>query len=281
VNRVVSNIGNKQAMNTLDDLRVSLVQADTVWHDAAANRELYGALVRPLRRETDLVVLPETFTSGFSNEAISDAEDMHGASVAWMRQLAEDTGAAITGSLVIAEAGRVVNRLIWAEPDGGLRWYDKRHLFRMADEHLRYAGGHSRELWSWRGWRILPQVCYDLRFPVFSRNRWLQEEQRAEYDLALYVANWPSPRRYAWRTLLRARAIENLAWVVGVNRVGTDGNGHAYSGDSAVLDPLGMPLLDLGAQTQVVTTVLSATLLEAHRRRFPAFMDADDFSLTL
>lgn len=268
-------------MTTPADLRVSIVQADTVWHDPAANRELYGALVRPLRGQSDLVVLPETFTSGFSNEAIVDAEDMQGPSVAWMRAMAEETGAVITGSLAISDAGRVLNRLVWAEPDGGLRWYDKRHLFRMADEHLRYAAGSTRELWLWRGWRILPQVCYDLRFPVFSRNRWLEAEQRSEYDLALYVANWPSPRRYAWRTLLRARAIENLAWVVGVNRVGTDGNGHAYSGDSAVLDPLGMPLVDLGAQTQVVTTTLSAALLEAHRRRFPAFMDADEFSLPL
>lgn len=266
-------------MNALPDLRVSMVQADTVWHDPAANRTLYGELVRPLRGTTDLVVLPETFTSGFSNDAIGDAESMGGTSVAWLRALADDIGAVVTGSMVIADQGRAVNRMLWAEPGGDLFWYDKRHLFRMADEHLRYAAGQERELWCCRGWRILPQVCYDLRFPVFSRNRWLDAEERGEYELALYVANWPSARRYAWRTLLRARAIENLAYVVGVNRVGVDGNGHSYSGDSAVLDPLGMPLVELGAQAQVVTTTLSAANLGAHRERFPALRDADTFRL--
>ncbi len=260
------------------DLRISIVQADTIWRDAAANRALYGDLVRPLAGATDLVVLPETFTSGFGNEAIEQAEDMHGPSVAWVRALAREVDAVVTGSMVVAEGGRIWNRLIWAEPDGGLAWYDKRHLFRMADEHLRYGSGTTRLLAHCRGWRVLPQVCYDLRFPVWSRNRTL-EEGGCEYDLALYVANWPSPRRYAWRTLLRARAIENLAFVTGVNRVGTDGNGFHYSGDSAVLDPLGMPLVELGDQAQVVTTILSAARLRAHRERFPAFRDADGFSL--
>ena len=146
------------------DLRVSLVQADTVWRDAAANRSLYGGLVRPLAGVADLVVLPETFTSGFGDEAIAEAETMHGAGVAWLRALADEVGAVVTGSMVIAEGGRVWNRLLWAEPGGGLLWYDKRHLFRMADEHLRYGQGESRIITRWRGWRVLPQVCYDLRF---------------------------------------------------------------------------------------------------------------------
>ncbi len=260
------------------DLRVSLVQADTVWRDAAANRSLYGGLVRPLAGAADLVVLPETFTSGFGDEAIAEAETMHGAGVAWLRALADEVGAVVTGSMVIAEGGRVWNRLLWAEPGGGLLWYDKRHLFRMADEHLRYGQGESRIITRWRGWRVLPQVCYDLRFPVWSRNR-VPEAGGCEYDLALYVANWPSPRRYAWRILLRARAIENLAFVVGVNRVGTDGNGFHYAGDSAALDPLGQPLVELGEQAQVVTVTLSAERLRAHRERFPAWRDADDFRL--
>ena len=259
------------------DLRVSLIQADTIWRDAAANRVLYGNLVRPLAGTTDLVVLPETFTSGFGNEALDLAESMEGASVAWLRELAGEMGAVITGSMVIAEGGRIWNRLIWAEPGGGLQCYDKRHLFRMADEHLRYGAGDQRIVTQVRGWRVLPQVCYDLRFPVWSRNRTLGEG--CEYDLALYVANWPSPRRYAWQTLLRARAIENLAYVIGVNRVGTDGNGFVYSGDSAVLDPLGMPLVELGAQPQVVTLTLSAPVLRQHRERFPAYRDADRFEL--
>lgn len=284
------------------DLRVSLVQADTVWRDAAANRALYGELIAPLRGQTDLVVLPETFTSGFGNDAIDQAEGMQGASVAWLRAQAERIGAAITGSLLIAEDGKVYNRLVWAGPGGELACYDKRHLFRMADEHLRYAAGRERIVISWRGWRVLPQVCYDLRFPVWSRNRLrptplaeaeteagigaaigreaaAAETGECDYDLALYVANWPSPRRYAWRTLLRARAIENLACVIGVNRVGSDGNGLSYSGDSAALDALGQPLLELGAQAQVATTCLSAAALRQQRERFPALCDADRFCL--
>ncbi len=259
------------------DLRVSMVQADTIWRDAAANRALYGGLVRPLAGATDLIVLPETFTSGFGDEALDQAESMDGANVTWLRELALTVGAVVTGSMVIADAGRVVNRLLWATPAGELHCYDKRHLFRMADEHLRYREGDRRLVLELGDWRVLPLVCYDLRFPVWSRNRML--ESGCEYDLALYVANWPSPRRHAWQTLLRARAIENLAYVVGVNRVGSDGNGHHYSGDSAILDPLGMELVQLGAQTQVVTATLPAVSLRKHRERFPAYRDADAFRL--
>ena len=263
----------------MQDLRVALVQAATVWHNAAANRDLYGEHVRALRGQADLVVLPETFTSGFSNDAVGNAETMQGESVAWLRTLADDAGCMITGSMVIRDGERVFNRLLWAGPGGTLAHYDKRHLFRMAGEHTRYAGGSERLIVELNGWRILPQVCYDLRFPVWSRNRFDAETDHFDYDLALYVANWPSPRRYAWRTLLRARAIENLSYVVGVNRVGVDGNGHPYSGDSAVLDPLGQPLVELGAQAQSVTCTLSAAALQQHRERFPAQLDADLFDL--
>ncbi|WP_395790539.1 amidohydrolase [Aquimonas sp.] len=261
------------------DLRVSLVQAATVWHDPAGNRELYGDLVRPLAGQTDLVVLPETLTSGFSNEAIGDAETMDGPSVAWLRELARETDAAVTGSMVIREAGQVFNRLLFATPDGALQHYDKRHLFRMAGEHERYAAGGPRLTLAWRGWRICPQVCYDLRFPVFARNVFDHAAQRFDYDLILWVANWPAQRRYAWQTLLRARAIENLACVIGVNRVGVDGNGLAYAGDSVVLDALGQPIIELGAQAQVATAQLDAAALMAHRLRFPAQLDADRFAL--
>ena len=262
-----------------DDLRVSLVQASTAWHDAPANRELYGSLVRPLRGQTDLVVLPETFTSGFSNEAAGNAEAMDGESVAWLRALAADCGGGVTGSVVIAAEGRSYNRLLWMQPDGTCRHYDKRHLFRMADEHLRYGAGRERLLVELRGWRICPLVCYDLRFPVFSRNRWDEAAGRFEYDLLLYVANWPAPRRHAWRTLLSARAIENLSYVVGVNRVGSDGNGIEYAGDSVAHDMLGRPLVEFGAQPQVATVTLAAGPLAAHRTRFPAQLDADRFTL--
>lgn len=264
-------------MSTQPNLQVAMVQGATRWHDPAANRDYYGDLIAPLRG-SDLVVLPETFTSGFSNEAIHSAEDMDGPTVAWLSAQARRLDAAICGSVQLRVRDKVYNRLLFATPDGAVRHYDKRHLFRYADEHKRYAAGAERFLLDWRGWRICPLVCYDLRFPVWSRNR-VPEDGGCEYDLALYVANWPSARRYAWRTLLRARAIENLACVVGVNRVGTDGNGFHYAGDSAALDPLGQPLVELGEQPQVVTVTLSAQGLRAHRERFPAFRDADRFVL--
>jgi omega-amidase len=265
----------------MNDLRVALLQAATVWHDAAANRRLYGDLVRAQRGQADLVVLPETFTSGFSNEAIGNAETMQGESVAWLRELAQEAGAVVTGSVVMREGDRVYNRLLWARPDGSLAHYDKRHLFRMANEHQRYAEGRDKLLVEIGGWRVCPLVCYDLRFPVWSRNRFDPIAQRFDYDLLLYVANWPSARRHAWRTLLQARAIENLSYVVGVNRVGVDGNELHYAGDSVALDPLGMPLVELGAQPQSVLVTLSGAALVAHRTRFPAQLDADDFRLEL
>jgi omega-amidase len=264
----------------MDDLRVSLVQADTVWHDPAANRAMYGELIAPLAGRTDLVLLPETFTSGFSNEALASAEDMQGPTVAWLRDQARRLDAVVTGSVQIRDGQGVYNRLLWATPDGGLKHYDKRHLFRMAKEHERYAAGRERLTVDLKGWRVCPLVCYDLRFPVFIRNRYgVEVPERFDYDLLLFVANWPSPRRYAWQTLLRARAIENLSYVAAVNRVGTDGNGHPYSGDSVALDFLGQPLIEFGAQPQVATTTLSAAALAAHRERFPAQLDADRFDL--
>ena len=264
----------------MEDLRVSLVQGDTVWHDPRANRELYARMMAPLAGHTDLVVLPETFTSGFSNEAIHRAEDMDGPTVAWIREQARQVGAAVTGSVQIREGEGVFNRLLWATPDGGLQYYDKRHLFRMAKEHERYASGRQRLTVELKDWRVCPLVCYDLRFPVFIRNRYgVEVPDRFDYDLLVFVANWPSARRHAWRTLLQARAIENLACVAAVNRVGTDGNDIHYSGDSVALNELGMPLLEFGSQAQVATVAFSAAALAAHRARFPAQMDADRFEI--
>ena len=263
----------------MQTLTVSLVQGATRWHDAAGNRDYYGKLVRGAA-PSDLIVLPETFLSGFTNDTLGNAETMDGPSVAWMRALAGEVNATVTGSLVIREGDTVYNRLIWASPDGTFSYYDKRHLFRMAGEHTRYGGGNDRLIVELKGWRILPQVCYDLRFPVWLRNG--RREASAggmDYDLALFVANWPAPRRQPWRTLLRARAIENLAYVIGVNRVGVDGNDLPYAGDSAVIDPVGEPLVELGTQEQVVTVILDPAPLKAHRERFPAWMDADRFSL--
>jgi predicted amidohydrolase len=264
---------------TMQPLRISLVQGATRWHDAAANRAYYGDFVRGVAARSDLVVLPETFLSGFTNDTLGNAETMDGAGLRWLRELAHETGTTITGSLVMREGERCVNRLIWMRPDGSHAQYDKRHLFRMAKEHERYAAGSERLIVELNGWRIRAEVCYDLRFPVWLRNRYDRDASRFDYDLLVVVANWPAARRHAWRTLLRARAIENLSYVVGVNRVGVDGNELHYAGDSAALDFLGQPLVDLGAQEQVVTVTLDPAALAAHRERFPAWMDADDFTL--
>ena len=265
----------------MNNLRVSIVQGETRWHDPAANRDYYGELIAPLHGRTDLVVLPETFTSGFSNEAIGKAEGMDGPTVAWIREQARTLDAAITGSVQLRTEAGVFNRMLFATPDGEVVHYDKRHLFSFAKENERYAAGNERVVVAWRGWNILLQVCYDLRFPVFARNRFdAGRHDQLDYDLALYVANWPSARSYPWKTLLRARAIENLCYVVGVNRVGTDGNGLHYSGDSAVIDFLGHPVSEAADEEVVTTTTLQADQLAAHRQRFPAMFDGDRFELT-
>ncbi len=264
----------------MQDLRISLVQGATRWHDPAGNREYYGELLKPFAGATDLVILPETFTSGFSNDAIDKAEGMDGPTVAWIRERAVALDAAVTGSVQLRTGDGVFNRLLWATPDGGLQHYDKRHLFRYAGEHKRYAAGGKRLTVEWKGWRINPLVCYDLRFPVYSRNRYNNErEGQLDFDLQIFVANWPAARAYAWKTLLRARAIENLCYVAAVNRVGVDGNGLEYSGDSALIDFLGQPLIETTGEEGVVGSVASAADLAAHRERFPAMLDGDAFSL--
>lgn len=265
----------------MQDLRISLVQGATLWHDPAGNRDYYAELIAPLAGASDLVILPETFTSGFSNDAIDKAEDMQGPTVAWVREQAARLGAAVTGSVQMRTEQGVFNRLLWATPDGGLQHYDKRHLFRYAGEHKRYAAGRQRLTVEWKGWRINPQVCYDLRFPVFTRNRYdVERAGQLDFDLQIFVANWPAARAYAWKTLARARAIENLCYVAAVNRVGTDGNGLEYSGDSALLDFLGQPLVESGDGVEgVVSAVASASALAEHRQRFPAMLDADRFQI--
>ena len=264
----------------MNDLRISLVQGATRWHDPAGNRDYYGRLIAPLRGTTDVVLLPETFTSGFSNDAIGNAETMDGPTLDWMREHAQRLDSVVCGSVQLRVGDGVYNRLLWVAPDGAVSHYDKRHLFRYAREHERYAAGRERLTVEWRGWRICPLVCYDLRFPVYSRNRYDVERPGAlDYDLLLYVANWPSARAYAWKTLLRARAIENLCYVAGLNRVGTDGAGLQYSGDSAVIDFLGHPSSECTDAEVVATTTLLAAELAAHRARFPAMLDGDAFEL--
>jgi predicted amidohydrolase len=218
------------------------------------------------------VVLPEMFSTGFSMDAAALAEDMDGPTVDWMREEAAAMGCVVTGSLIIRADGRHYNRLVWARPDGTLAHYDKRHLFRMADEQQHYAAGTRRLNVEIKGWRVCPMICYDLRFPVWSRNR-------GDYDLLLYVANWPARRAHAWSSLLRARSIENLSYVVGVNRIGRDGNGTSYAGDSVALDFLGQAISSEGGGDRVETAVLDMESLRSYRASFPAHLDADEFEL--
>ncbi|TZF89345.1 amidohydrolase [Cognatilysobacter lacus] len=261
-------------------LRVSLVQGDTRWLNPEANRAYYGRLLGALHGTTDLVILPETFTSGFSNDAIDRAETMEGPTLQWMRERARELDAAVTGSVQLRTDSGVANRLLFVTPDGAVQFYDKRHLFRYAGEHERYSAGRDRLTVEWRGWRICPLVCYDLRFPVFSRNRFdVERKDELDYDLLIYVANWPGVRGHAWRTLLLARAMENLCYVAAVNRVGTDGNGLVYAGDSAVIDYLGNPLSECADMEVVTTTTIFLHELHGHRQRFPAMLDADGFEL--
>lgn len=255
-------------------LRVSLLQQPLVWQDPPGNRAHFEALLLPLSGHTDLVVLPETFTTGFSMDVERLSEPADGPSSQWLLRLAARLDAVITGSVITQDGGHYYNRLLWAAPSGELRAYDKRHLFRMGREHEHFTAG--RAAWSvpWRGCNICPLVCYDLRFPVFSRRR-----AQLDYDVLVYVANWPAPRANAWRQLLRARAIENQAYVIGVNRVGADEPGIAHAGDSAAIDFLGQPLTELGATAAVSTVSLDLEALRAFRAKFPAHLDADAFTL--
>jgi predicted amidohydrolase len=255
-------------------LRVALAQQPLAWGDAAANRAHFEQLLLPLAGRVDLVLLPETFTTGFSMEVERLAEAEGGATAVWLAGLATRLGAAISGSLITVAAGRYYNRLLWAPPAGEMQHYDKRHLFRMGREHEHFTPGSAPRSIRWRGFNICPLVCYDLRFPVFSRRR-----PDLEYDLLVYVANWPAARALAWRLLLRARAIENQAYVIGVNRVGADGAGVAHAGESAAIDFLGQPLVEGGATAALMTVELDAEALGEFRRKFPAHLDADRFTL--
>jgi omega-amidase len=259
---------------TMTSLRAALVQEPLVWQNAAANRARFTELLRPYAGRTDLVVLPETFTTGFTMDVARVAEPASGPTTHWLAGLAAELDAVVTGSVITREAGRYYNRLLWVAPDGEQRQYDKRHLFRMAGEHEHFTAG--RAAWSvpWRGFQVCPLVCYDLRFPVFSRRR-----PQLEYELLIYIANWPRARTDAWRHLLRARAIENQAYVIGVNRIGSDGAGVAYAGDSAAVDFQGRPLVEAGADAGILTAELDLAALTAFRERFPAHLDADRFTL--
>jgi omega-amidase len=254
----------------MSHLRVSLVQTQLKWRLPEDNRaHIRGVLANHLE-DTDLVVLPETFTTGFLGDG-GVSEGMDGPTIEWMRALAAERSAAFAGSAVIEDGGRY-NRLLWMEPNGRLRHYDKRHLFAHAGEDQRYDSGRERKIFAYRGWRVCPQICYDIRFPVWCRNR-------NDYDLMLVVANWPTPRVVAWRSLLQARAIENQCYVVAVNRVGQDGNDYDYPGNSLVFDPMGELVLELGSEEVVAQATLDLERVRDVRERLPFHREADAFEL--
>lgn len=258
----------------MDELRITPVQTHLAWENKAANLMHFDNLLDEKISSTDMIVLPEMFSTGFSMKPEQFAEDaLKGETVNWMLQQAERFGAVVTGSVIAEDRGKYFNRLIWAQPDGKLLHYDKRHCFSYAGEHEHYDRGTERLTIDYKGWRILPQVCYDLRFPVWSRNT-------DDYDVLFYVANWPQKRAFAWKQLLVARAIENLCYTVGLNRVGADGNGIEHSGDSLVLNPAGKPLAQLTPhETDVRTVKLSKFELVEFRKRFGFLNDRDDFEL--
>lgn len=253
----------------MSTLRVALFQTDPIWQDPSANRDLLAKQLNELT-PCDLVVLPEMFTAGFGSDPKRFSEPADGETFQWLTRHSETHKTAICGSYGVDVGDKVANRLVWCHPSQQTAFYDKRHLFRMAGEHRRYTSGKNKLLVEYQGWRVNPQICYDLRFPVWCRSR-------NDFDLQIFVANWPGPRRLAWRTLLQARAIENQAYVIGVNRTGTDGKGLHYTGDSLVIAPDGEIILDAGDRAGVFSTELDLNRVREWREAFPAHLDADDF----
>ncbi len=258
----------------MKDLTVALVQTSLYWERIEQNLEHFGRLLKPLKDKSDLILLPEMFTTGFSMNPAELAEEMNGVSVSWLKARAAELGCVVAGSIMVRENNRYVNRFIWMQPSGKFSTYDKRHLFRMGNEHRIYTKGKEQLIRKIGDWRVKPLICYDIRFPVWSRNR-------NDYDLLVYVANWPEPRREVWKTLLKARAIENQAYVIGVNRIGKDGNGIDYSGDSAAINPKGEIISTIQPNEEKVEIVtLSMKELIEFQEKFPVLPDRDEFIIT-
>lgn len=260
----------------MSQLLVTLIQANLQWEDKAANLQMLEEQIQHIGQATQLVVLPEMFSTGFSMQPEKLAETMDGPSVQWMRSMAIKHKIILTGSLIIEEAGQYFNRLIWMLPNGSHGHYDKRHRFAFAGEDQHYSNGNKRLIASVNGWKVNLQICYDLRFPVWARQ---QTTDQPEYDLLIYVANWPERRSHAWKSLLIARAIENQCYVIGVNRVGVDGKGINHSGDSMVIDPLGEVLFSKAQEACTHTIALNKSTVEEVRSKFPFWKDADPFQI--
>lgn len=271
----------------MSSLTITTIQTSLHWEDKKANFQMLEEKIFGIKEKTELVVLPEMFSTGFSMKPELLAETMDGESVQWMKRIAAEKKVILTGSLIIEEEQHYYNRLIWMLPNGQYGVYDKRHRFAFAGEDKHYTAGHKRLIASVKGWKINLQVCYDLRFPVWARQtssptpspQAEKGETAPEYDILIYVANWPERRSHAWKTLLQARAIENQCYVVGVNRVGNDGNEIYHSGDSMVIDPLGEILYHKKDAEDVHTITLQKDKLDEVRTKLPFLRDADDFMI--
>ncbi len=258
----------------MKDLVVTIIQSDLIWENISGNLKRFSQKINALEAQTDLIVLPEMFATAFSMLPEKFAQKMDGEIVSWMRKNAAQKKCVIAGSVIIEQNAKFFNRLIWMRPDGTYEYYNKRHLFRMGLEHEHYAAGGEQKIVELKGWRFMLLICYDLRFPVWSRTR-------GNYDAMIYVANWPFRRANVWKTLIKARAHENQAFVIGVNRIGDDGNGIAHSGDSAVISPIGAELSTTKSfREHLETVILSAEELKFLRKSFPVELDSDDFEIT-
>jgi predicted amidohydrolase len=259
-------------------LSVTMIQSNLSWENKAANLQQFSEKIVAIERPTHVVVLPEMFSTGFSMKPAALAETMEGETVQWMKQMAARQKIIVTGSVIIEEDQQFFNRLLWVLPNGTVGQYDKRHRFAFAGENNHYTAGNKRLITSVNGWKINLQICYDLRFPVWARQ---QSTDAPEFDVLLYVANWPERRSHAWKSLLIARAIENQCYVVGVNRIGRDGNGIEHSGDSMLIDPLGDILYTQSNAEETSTHVLHKEKLDEIRTKFPFWKDADHFNISL
>lgn len=254
----------------MENLKITILQPNIIWENPQANLEKYSVMLESIE-ETDVIMLPEMFSTGFSMQPEKLKESMDGQSVKWMQQVASDKNAAVVGSLIIEANAHVFNRAVWVLPDGQIETYDKRHLFGMGQEHLYYTPGKDKLIVEYKGWKFCPQICYDLRFPVFARNT-------EDYDVVFYMANWPSARHHVWKNLLISRAIENQAYCFGVNRVGTDGTGLKYLGDSSCVSPKGFAEF-MGENEAVKTFGISYSELHDFRQNFPLLNDLDKFEI--
>ncbi|MFN0049024.1 MAG: amidohydrolase [Cytophagales bacterium] len=259
------------------NLHISIIQTKLFWEDIDANLAMLEEKIWQVEANTDLILLPEMFSTGFTNKAPLFAEPMNGKTFKWMKQQAAQTTAAIVGSYIVRADTFYYNRLIWMQPDGKYFTYDKRHTFSLSGEDKVYMAGNQRLIVNWRGWKICPMICYDLRFPIWSRNKIV--DQIYEYDLLLFVANWPDSRNAAWETLLKARAIENSCFCAGANIVGKDGNGLQYIGNSSIYNPLVENMLTTNSEDNIFSTTISKVELDIYRKKYPFLEDGDGFEL--